>query len=246
MGLWSSIKRAVKKAVKWVVQKAKAVGRVLIRVGAFVWGLVTGGIWDAFFGFLTWPRKKLTLQIFILSDSNGYPVVKEEALTPSIEYARRVLRDRLNITLRPYVKEFVKVISEPAPKAAIEVKPCTTSGIFSDEFGDAGEYFAKHLAGWNVTPVSLKFPITVFVIKEIRGGFIGCSAGDLTDYVLVDIDGVNDKSASTMAHEIGHACGFIRHWGTNRSDLMWANTDRGDNLRWWHKNVIRKSRHVRF
>jgi hypothetical protein len=167
MGLWSRIKKAVKKAVKWVVQKAKAVVRAIVRV-VLTFVLAAINIWDLLFGFLNWPPKNLTLQIFILSDKNG-PLMKEEEklvkLIPSIEYARRVLKQRLNIKLRFYSETFVQILKEPAPNAALYHKPCTLSGIILNESGDAGEFYAKHIAGWNGIPISLRFPITIFLIQ---------------------------------------------------------------------------------
>lgn len=256
MGIWSRIKKAVKKivkavkkAVKWLWQKAKAFVRVIIR---FILTLVFVGIgiWDFFFGFLNWPPKKLTLHIFVLSDSSG-PLVEVEELSRSIEYARRVLKDRLNVTLRPYSRSFVEILKTPAPNAALNAKECAPSGIFCDQIGDAGEYFAKHTAGWNAVPISLRFPITVFVINDIAGGYIGCSAGPFSDYVVVTIKGITEDPASTMMHEIGHSCNIFGHGGTSISDLMYANSReagniRGDKIIWWQRNLIRCSRHVTY
>lgn len=256
MGIWSRIKnavkkvvKAVKKAAKWLWQKVKAFVRFIVRLILTI--VFAGiGIWDLLFGILNWPPKKLTLHIFILSDSNG-PLIKVEEVTPAINYARRVLKDRLNVTLRRYSKSFVEIIKAPAPSAALNAKECALSGIFSDQIGDAGEYFAKHAAGWNAVPISLRFPITVFVINDITGGYIGCSAGPFSDYVVVTTKGIRDNPASTMMHEIGHSCNIFGHGGTNILDLMYANSReggniRGDRVRGWQRNLIRCSRHVTY
>jgi len=250
MGWWSRLKKAVKHAVKWVVQKAKALVRTVFRIvlAVVLWGV---NIWDFFFGFLNWPPKNLTLHIVILSDNNGR-LVPEKDLIPSIEYARRVLKDRLNIKLRAYSRTFVQTLKEPAPNAALDTKPCTPSGIFQDEFGDAGEFFAKHIAGWNAVPISFRFPITAFIIRDVTGGYIGCSAGLFGDYVLVDVDGVKDNPASTMMHEIGHSCNIFDHYWTSIKDLMFADSHdamgniRGDMITWGKRNLIRSSRHVTY
>ena len=76
------------------------------------------------------------------------------------------------------------------------------SGI---EFGEAGDYYAKLLAGWNVIPISLTFPITVFVVRNLNA--LGCSMNVLGDYVIVDREGL-ETDHITLAHEIGHACGL--------------------------------------
>jgi hypothetical protein len=251
MGLWSRIKKAIKKAVKWVVQKGKALVRTIFRFVVAVVFAVVVNIWDFLFGFLNWPPKNLTLHIIILSDNNG-ALVQEKDLIPSIEYARRVLKERLNIKLRPYSKTFVETLKEPAPNAALNAKPCTPSGIFNDEFGDAGEFFAEHIAGWNAAPISFRFPITVFVINGIAEDYIGCSAGPFSDYVVVTKDGVNENPASTMVHEIGHSCNIFDHYWTNINDLMYADSRdangniRGDRVTWGKRNLIRSSRHVTY
>ncbi len=230
MGLWSSIKNEIKKALKKVWQVVKAVVRVVVRVVTTVVGAVLG-VFDLLLGFLTWPQKKLRLHISILSDQGG-PLINPGDLTIAVDYATKRLKDRFNVKLLPYSKNMIEIIKEPAPKAALTVG--CGGGAFKDEFGEAGEFFANHLAGWNAIPISLTFPITVFVVHDIQGK-MGCSLGPLTDYVTLDLDGV--KSDSTLAHEIGHACN-LWHSGS-QSNLMWPDDPRGDNL-------FRSSRHVMY
>lgn len=250
MGWWSRLKKAVKKAVKKFVQIIKAVVRTTFRFGLFVLFLGVN-IWDLLFGFLNWPPKNLTLHIVILSDKNG-PLVQEKDLIPSIEYARRVLKDRLNVKSRAYSRNFVETLKEPAPDYALNVKPCTLSGIFHEELGDSGEFYAKHIAGWNGAPISFRFPVTVFVIHDVTGGYVGCSPGLLGDYSLVVIDVIKENPASTMMHEIGHSCNIIDHYWTDINDLMYGdyrdsnNNIRGDRITWGKRNLIRASRHVTY
>jgi hypothetical protein len=115
------------------------------------------------------------------------------------------------------------------------------AGALGEEFGEAGEFFAKHLAGWNAIPISLTFPVTVFVVRDVEGTK-GCSLGPLTDYVTLDTAGV--KIASTMAHEVGHACS-LWHSGS-QSNLMFHDDNRGDGVKWFQKNLLRSSRHVTY
>jgi hypothetical protein len=237
MGFWSSIKNKIKKAAKKVWSVVKAVVRVVVRVVLTVVGAVLG-IADLLLGFIAWPPKKLRLQIFILSDSNGR-LVEPSDLTPAIDYARKVLKDRFNVKLLPYSKNIVEVITEQAPSAALTVH--CDSGAMKEEFGEAGEYFAKHLAGWNAIPISLTFPITAFVVDDVIGKQ-GCSLGPLSDYVTLDLAGV--KNASLLAHEIGHSCS-LWHSGT-QSNLMWSDSNRGDGAKWFQKNLLRSSRHVMY
>lgn len=109
------------------------------------------------------------------------------------------------------------------------------------DFGDAGDYFAKHLAGWNAVPVGLTFPVTEYVIRNVNGKKGYSPGGPLVDYVLLDIDGVR-SSASTMAHEVAHACSL---WHSEtKSNLMFRRDTRGDSAQGFQKNLLRSSRHV--
>ncbi|MEO8285252.1 MAG: hypothetical protein ABI670_02310 [Chloroflexota bacterium] len=224
LGFWSSLKHIV-----------KAVVRAVVRIVTTVIGLVVG-IFDFLLGFLTWPPKKLRLQIFILSNEAG-PLMNPGDLTASINYARTTFKDKFNVKLIAYSKNIVEIIKEPAPAAALDVS-CDW-GALADEFGDAGEFFGSHLAGWNAIPISLTFPITVFIVNDIKDKE-GCSLGPLSDYITLDIDGV--KSENTLAHEMGHACN-LWHSGT-KSNLMWKDDDRGNGAKWFQKNLLRSSRHV--
>lgn len=223
-GFWSSVKNF-----------AKAVVRAVVRAVSTVVGLVLG-IFDLLLGFLTWPPKKLRLQIFILSTSAG-PLVDPGDLKPAVDFARKTLKDKFNVKMSAYGKNMIEIIKEPAPDAALDVG--CGGGAWGDEFGEAGDYFASHLAGWNAIPISLTFPITVFVVRDIDGK-LGCSLGPMSDYITLDVGGV--KSETTLAHEIGHACSLWH--SSSKSNLMWRNDDRGNGAKWFQKNLLRSSRHV--
>jgi hypothetical protein len=211
------------------------------------------GVFDLFFGFLTWPEKKLRIQIFILADETATSVVKKEELTPAIDYATKIFKERLNVKLLPFASDWVEYIKKSAPPAALNVD----CGFFISpfqEFGEAGDFFAHHLAGWNAAPVSGRFPVTVFIVADVGGPHkTGCSMGPFTDYVLVDraaisatnvMGAVTIPNPSTMAHEIGHACNLPHWWWP--SNLMYGDTSTrtGDELKWFQKNLFRCSRHV--
>lgn len=222
MGWFSKVKSAIRQVARVI---AEAVGRVV-------------GIADLLLGFAAWPPKKLRLHVAVLSDASG-PLVTAAELAPSLDYITRVFKERFNVKVVPYSKSFVEVITDEAPREALDIDGSIDAWLA--DFGEAGDYFAKHLAGWNVVPVALTFPVTVFVIRDVIGKKGYSPAGPLLDYVLLDVDGVR-LSNSTLAHEVGHAC-FLPHSGT-RSNLMNKSNTRGDGAKWFQKNILRSSRHV--
>ena len=140
----------------------------------------------------------------------------------------------------PYGPKMVQLLDVPAPNAALNVG--CNAGAFADEFGDAGDFFAQHVAGWNAIPISMTFPITVFIVESVVNKQ-GCSLGPLTDYVTVTPDGVDN--ASLMTHEILHACNLLGHPVPKRN-LQYGGNDRGDEVNWLQKNIFRSSRHVTY
>jgi hypothetical protein len=227
MGFLSSVWHAI-----------KGVGRVLGRLLATGWGLIWG-MGDFLLGFLTWPPKKLRYQVFILSDEKG-PVIDPAAVQSSIDFFTKTYKDRFNVKVIPYGKPGVQILEGVAPKAALDVS--CGGGALSNEFGEAGDFFAKHLAGWNVIPISLTFPVSIFIVRSMIGGADGCSIGPLSDYVTMTPSAVS--KLNVMAHETGHSCS-LWHSGSH-SNLMWHDASRGNEVKWFQKNLLRSSRHVQY
>jgi hypothetical protein len=240
MGFFSSLKNKLKKAFKWAVRVVKAAVRLGMRLVVTAIGIGLG-VFDLFLGFIGWPRKKLRLHIFILADPNG-PIVDpaDPDLTTAVDFARNTLKARFNVEMVPYSRNLIEVIKEPAPSAALTVD-CGLIAALREDFTEAGEFFAKHLAGWNGIPISTIFPITVFIVSNVVDKQ-GCSLGPLTDYIIVDPDGV--ANPTLMIHEIGHACNLWHSW--TKSNLMFADFDRGDGVKWFQKNLLRSSRHITY
>jgi len=241
MGLWSKIKSAAKKV--WRV--VKAVVRVVVRAIITIGNSLTFGIYDLIFGFLTWPPKKLRLHVFILTappSSGGGdvvpagPVASEQLVLDAVERTKQLYKDRFNVKVTPYSKTFVEVLTEEAPPEVLDFE-CGAS----QEFGVAGEFFAKHLAGWNAVPISGTFPVTVFVVRSLKGP-LGCSMSVIGDYVVMAQPGLEDKVA--LAHEIGHTCSL---WHSGSSDnLMYRQSPAGEKVKGFQKNLVRSSRHVQY
>ncbi len=238
MGLWSKIKKAAKKVWKAV----KGAARVFTRLVVLVLNRLTLGLPDLLLGFIAWPPKKLRLHVFVLwrdppsGGGDELPPV-EQVAQDAIDRTKRLYKDRFNVQVKPYSKTFIEFITDPVPSEALDFKCGAKS-----EFGDAGDYFAGLLAGWNIIPISLTFPITVFIVRDIVDGALGCSMSVFGDYIVIDREGLMDNVA--LAHEIGHSCG-LWHSGTS-SNLMFRSSPAGENVKGFQKNILRSSRHVQY
>ena len=239
--MWGWIKKAAKKV--WRV--VKAVVRIVVRVVVEVLGRVLG-LLDLLLGFIAWPPKRLRLHVFILwtqppPSPDPLPPI-EQVVQDAIDRTKKLYKDKFNVNVRPYSKTFMETLNGPFPDGVLDFE----CGI-GPEFGEAGEYFAKHLAGWVGIPISLTFPITVFVVRDLTGGDLGCSLSVIGDYVVIDREGLLDNVA--LAHEIGHSCGLSPGPGWHDwtpSNLMYKQSPAGENVKWFQKNILRSSRHVMY
>jgi len=211
----------------------KGVVRIGTRIIIEVLHRLIINLFDSLFGFFNWPKKKLRIKIFILRDQHGDHRFPEKDLDVSINYARKVFKKNFNVELMAHHKNsFVEVLQNTSPVEALHVRG--GPGALSDEFNIAGSFFASKLSG-------VFFPVTVFVVKNIKGAS-GCSLGPISDYVTLDTVGA--KQTSVLAHELAHACGL---WHiSERSNLLYPYTDRDDEIRWWQKNIFRSSRHITY
>jgi len=235
MGFWSGLKKLVKK----VVRAVKAVVRIVVRLVITIVNSLTLGLYDLLLGFLCWPRKRLRLHVFICS-TDGKPVASVADVMPTIERVKQIYKNRFNVEVRPYSETFVEIIKEPAPASVLDYEG--GAAAFGSEFGEAGDFFAKHLAGWVGIPISFTFPITVFVVRSIKDGVLGVSLSVLGDYIVISPEGVAERTA--LAHEMGHTCS-LWHSGT-QSNLMFHQSPAGDEAKWFQKNLLRSSRHVQY
>lgn len=243
MSLWSSIKKAAKKVwrvVKTVVRVVlKAVAGLIMRIINII-----GSIVDLVY----LVEKTMTVQVFILRDLNNQGVIAEQDIAPAVATAKQIFKSRFNVVIKSYGKPMVQTLPKPAPAAALDVE--CDGGAFSNEFGEAGEYFAKNLAGWVGVPISLAFPVTVFVVHSIRDK-IGCSI-PITDYVTLSAIPANPRSVetgvtslTTLAHELAHTC-LLLHRDNAPNNLLYPQSSRGTNVTKWQRFVVRTSRHCTF
>src|SRR5215203_4145393 len=212
----------------------KASSRVAIRIIVETVHRLVVNIFDTLFGFLNWPEKKLRVKVFILRDPQGNPVISPVDLDVAVEYVKRSFKKNFNTRVLPHKNKqtFAEVLQMKPPHEVLYTKG--SIGALGEEFKIAGSFFASNLSG-------LFYPVTAFVVLDIDHAS-GCSLGPLTDYVTLDPDGA--KNASTLAHEIAHACGL---WHVpSKSNLLWRTYNRGDEIKWWQKNIFRSSRHVTY
>jgi|SRR5262249_40092422 len=241
MSLWSKLKNAVKKAVKAVVRYFKAVARMLVRLLAEIVQRAVNWI-NAIAGSIA--EKNLRVHVVILHEPGQKPLVTEQEAQDSINRAAAIIKDRFDVRVTGFGEPHITTLKEDAPAAALNVE-CSFDGNVETELEEGGEFFASHLAGWNVVPVTIVYPVTVFVIAHVThsgGEWRGCSAGIFTDYVVLTPKGMNDDT--TLAHELGHACSLLHR--DTQTNLMYHGFDRGTSVTGWQKFWFRTSRHVNF
>ena len=210
----------------------KGLARIIIRIVFETLHRLLINFFDTFFGFLNWPEKKLRIRIFILTDQDGSLLMSPSEVVNSIEYASRSFQKNFNVRLIAHRGSFVEGLELIPPADALHVHGGPAA--LKDEFKTAGNYFAYNLSG-------VLYPVTAFVVKNIKGAS-GCSLGPISDYVTLSPNGV--KGPSILAHELAHACGL---WHLKkRSNLLYPYKDRGDEVKWWQKNIFRSSRHVTY
>jgi hypothetical protein len=227
--IFSAPETTSKKIWNYIKGIVRAIARIMIEI---LFRLAVN-LFDTLFGFLNWPRKRLRIKILILKDSNDCPVVLPADLVIAIAFAKESLMKNFKVTLLPLEHEqFVDVADSIAPHETLYTKG--GPGALGEEFKTTGSFFATNLR-------RSFFPVTAFVVIDIAGA-IGCSLGPLTDYVTLDINGA--KKDSTLVHEIAHACGL---WHVKaRSNLLYRNTSRGNEVNWWQKCIFRSSRHITY
>ena len=117
MSFLSSIGGFFGRVWRGVVGAGRQLAQLLGEVYGRIWGLP-----DLFLGFLLWPKKYLRIQVRILIQADGKSVASLGDLTASVEYAKRVFKDRLNVELLPYsTAPIIEVMTVPAPATALTV-----------------------------------------------------------------------------------------------------------------------------
>lgn len=254
---------------KWVTRVVCEVVNFVLDVVGFVVGLVLsipviGGIIRTVLNWLTeivWRlvgvldfvaslaglrlRKKMYVGL-IIPEQAGAPISTEAAIMPQIQAARALYDTQCNINL---IYTGACTTEVPAADGAL-VFSCDASGFFSDwwlegSFFELASTLCKFTDSWRrVTGFGAE--LLAFVANNVLpdgGGTntVGCSMGPTHNYVVIEA-GVNQ---STLAHEIGHACGLPHDGGAG--NLMNGNgIPASPTLTDLQVAVVRNSRHCVF
>ena len=221
-----------------VIHFIRAIFRALIRIIVGILARVKNLIIELL--TLGRLRKKMRIQVRILRDEAGSPLIQPADIDAAINNAITIFDKGFNIDLIAYRGTRAETLDGNAPRAALDLR--CNFGAFCDEFGEAGSYFAWHSAGWFGIPIRLCFPVTVFVVRSIDGK-IGCSI-PITDYVTVaSASGSSGVTApTTLAHELAHTC-LLAHRDGEPNNLLFPSEPRGTDTTGWQRFVARTSRH---
>lgn len=223
--------------VKWVV-------------GGVEWVVdQVAGIPEGIAGLLGWlPKKVMDLHVIILRDSNG-PLVLESAIGKVVSETERIYWDRARVAVRTTIHTMETI----APDYAFHID--AGIGIFGEDLTLAGTYFQSTMTlelGDSVAGLFTRrpAPIVAFIVIGVGDSEVGCSAGPLADYVVVERERMLPQAGgqvfNTLAHEIGHACGLMHT--DDKTNLLYPHgaIDRGDNLSPFQRMIVRNSSHVAF
>lgn len=242
MGFFKKIKKAIKKIVTKVKNTIKKIVRATKDIIAKL-----GGIFDQFLSlFGIRPKKYLRLYIIILKE-NDIAVVHSDTVYDWYRETKRILKERCNIEVSSPNKndKAVTIADGNAPDYALEVA-CN----FGAGFGEDADYFESLLsyARTSIGSAILDLlgygePLYVIVTKNFSGDEDGCAMPFINNYIVLT---ENPKGKDrTMVHEIGHVAWLKDRYGpSNKSNVMYKKSDRGDELTNYQISSFRNNRYV--
>lgn len=185
----------------------------------------------------------LPVEVVVLRDEHGHPLIDPERITPALETAGKVLAEAgIAVHARP-----ARVIDRPAPTRALD--PRANRGLLLDDILGHTEIYRSVSAG---PLAAVGAPVTVVVVRSISGRTTGCSLGLTANWVicqasLFDADSPATYDETVLVHELGHALNLPHH--RNKQNLMFPMSSppgdlRGTDLTGWQRAVLRTNRHV--
>ena len=248
-------------------------------LGALAWGwsqLV--GTFDAIGGLIgIRPIKHLRLHIIILMRDDRTLTVPPDRTALAVERVESIFRARADVKIHTTVHQ----VNTPSPRTALHVD--SGVGLLGEDLTGAGLYFQTtiHDMLWEDSALfALKIgaPVVAFIVDGVGTTELGCSSGPLADYICVEggrmivpqlstpviapvppqpAGATMLQAATTLAHELGHACGLLHDKVTDcvngdSTNLMYcrptspAGVVRGDNLSPFQRAVVRSSPHVTY
>lgn len=190
----------------------------------------------------------LRVQVLILSDETGRPLITPEQIHPALARADQVLRAQAGVRVRVVA---IRTLDEIPPAAALD--PRANRGLVVDDLLGRTEFYRRHLS--HPSADLNRFvgsTVTVVVVRRIAGRTTGCSLGVSADWVitqaaLFDETDPHSYDETVLAHELGHAMNLPHH--RDRDNLMSAESSppqrlRGIQLSSWQRCIVQGNRHV--
>jgi hypothetical protein len=198
--------------------------------------------------------KRMHLALFILR-KNGQPLITKGTEMRAVTTAQNIYKTECNIDLIYY-----GAWEHPgdAPDYALTAG-CDAEGFFKD-WGLAGSFYEQIgiesdgregvTTGWRRF-LGFGGEIIAIVVEEITpaGQSVGCSFGPTHDHLVMkasQFTTINGADPTTLAHEMGHACGLIapnRGHDPSPNNLMYVGGRSGTTLNRFQRAVARTSRH---
>lgn len=204
------------------------------------------------------PAKKLRLRVIIVHDGTG-PVVARGSVLAEVQELIDIFYDKANIRVIPdnplvfrtafHSKERARLAftyeMTKSPKSILKV--AAGLGSYLEDLWIQGFWYElimeRHSLWGNLRRLlGYGAPLVVYAVKEYHDTALGNSLGPLTDYVTVEGPDVADKT--TIAHEVGHACGLLHKKST--TNFMHGYASNATGMTPGQALWVRNSRHVTY
>jgi len=219
------------------------------------------GVFDMLLGAIGLrPEKKVRVAVVLLKDESGTPVIDTASVVEEIQAAIDIYADQANVRVVPMAwfhlsspfgsagtadADWVALPDGPSDASVLDVS--TNVAAWGEDFWMTGTRFhwlAGWLWKWGLPRRILGYgaPVALFAVRTINGA-TGVSLGPLSDYITAV--GTETADKTTLAHELGHACGLWHH--PDGDNLMYSfDSDVRRKMSLFQVLVVRNSRHVTY